>query len=187
MRKPNFNRNFGPKETHNVGRNIRSPQVLCIDAENTNRGLMLTSEALALAESCGLDLVQISSGKEETPICKIIDYSKFKYEQSKKDKAAKKKQRENSIKVKELKFRPTTGDNDLKIKAKQAQGFIDDGDKLKVTITFKGREMSHREVGLITLEKFISMLSDASIEENPSMSGRHLSAMIVKKQDKNAA
>jgi translation initiation factor IF-3 len=186
MRKPNFSRNFGPKETHLINRNIKSPQVLCIDADNMNRGLISINEALLLAESSGLDLVQISSGKD-VPTCKILDYSKFKYEIQKKDKAAKKKQRENAVKVKEIKFRPTTGENDLKIKAKQAQAFIDDGDKLKVTITFKGREMSHREVGHEALTKFLAMLTNASIEESPSMYGRNLSATVVKKQDKSAA
>lgn len=175
-------RPFKKEEKFFVNRNIRAYQVRCIDAEG-NHQVIKTQEALELAEKQGLDLVQISKGKEDIPTCKILDYSKFKYEQSKKEKLAKKKQRENAIKVKEIKFRPSTGENDLKTKAKHAQEFIDDGHKLKITIVFKGREMAYRDVASETLDTFIGFLSNAVYEAKPSISGRFMSAMIVKRAE----
>jgi translation initiation factor IF-3 len=170
-----------PRDKHFVGRQIRANNVMCIDHENVNRGIIPLDEALEIAKSSGLDLVQVSPGSgDKVPTCRVIDYSKFKYEQSKKEKSAKKKQRENAIKVKEIKFRPVTGDHDLQVKAKQAQEFVDEGHRVKVTIVFRGREMSHQDVALETLRSFVSMIDGAILESTPSMTGRHMSAFIIK-------
>jgi translation initiation factor IF-3 len=163
---------------HYVGRQIRAPRVLCIDDQNVNRGVVSISEALEIAESSGLDLVQISKGSE-VPTCKVLNYGKFKFEQSKKDKAAKKKQRENTVKVKELRFRPSTDDNDLMVKAKKAAQLLTDGDRVKATIVFKGREMAYREAGAEVLYKFVKMVpATTQILSAPQMMGRHLSLLI---------
>ena len=182
MKKYRQDRNSNKKkDQHFVGQRIRAPKVMCIDSDNANLGVIPTEEALSIAKSSGLDLVQVSSGsRDKAPTCRIIDYSKFKYELSKKDKASKKKQRENAIKIKEIKFRPSTGENDLRIKAKQAQSFVDDGHRLKVTITFKGREMSHREVGHDTLRMFLDMLVGVEVVSDVSFAGRHMYTFLAK-------
>lgn len=162
------------------GRFIREPRVHCIDQNNTNLGLIETKDALRLAHDAGLELVMVSQGKHGSPsTCKILDFGKFKYEQEKRDKVAKKRQRENAIKIKEVKFRPTTDDNDLLTKARQLQNFIDDGNRLRVTITFRGREMAHREIGLERMNKFAEMIS-ANYDGEPSMNGRNLNAILIR-------
>jgi len=173
------------KPAHYIGRQIRASHVLCINHENENCGVIPISDALKIAESSGLDLVQISSDKGKTPTCKILDYSKFKYEQSKKDKLLKKKQRELANKIKEIKLRPTTGEHDLLTKATHAADFISEGCKVKVTIVFKGREMTHRELGKETMEQFISLIPDANVEAPLSMVGRLMTIVLAKKKDKS--
>jgi translation initiation factor IF-3 len=162
------------------GRFIREPQVYCIDQDNKNIGLVNTQDALRLAQDAGLELVLVSQGKNGKPsTCKILEFSKFKYEQEKRDKLTKKKQRENAVKIKEVKFRPTTDDNDLQTKARQLQQFMDEGNRLRVTITFRGREMAHSEIGLERMKKFAQMMS-AHFYAEPSMSGRNLNATLVR-------
>lgn len=163
------------------GRFIREQKVYVIDHNNTNLGLVETRDALNLAQEVGMELVLVSQGKQGNPsTCKILDFGKYKYEQEKRDKVSKKKQRENAIKIKEVKFHPTTDDNDLLVKANQLREFIDAGNRLKVTITFKGREMAHREVGLERMYKFVKMIS-ARFDVEPSIMGRNMNAILVKK------
>ena len=173
----------------NINHFIRSAKVRCIDDENVNHGVMEITKALQMAEKAGLDLVQISLPNDGIPVCKILEYSKYKYEQEKKDKAAKKKQRENQVKVKEIKLRPSTGDNDLKIKAKHAQEMIDDGNRLKVVVVFRGRELSHKDVGNGTLNSFFELLENAEMLDQPSMTGRQMCVMIGRsaQQEKQTA
>lgn len=162
------------------GRLIRDQQVICIDHENTNLGLIDTYKALQIAEEAGLDLVMVSQGAYNKPsTCKILDLDKFKYEQEKRDKLAKKKQRENAIKIKEVKLRPSTDDNDLQTKAKQFLEFVSEGHRLKVTVVFKGREVCHRELGVETMNKFAKMVS-AKFDTEPSFSGRNITATLIK-------
>jgi translation initiation factor IF-3 len=164
-----------------VGYFIKARNVLCIDSENVNRGVLSLESAMSIAKGVGLDLVQVvPPDNNGVPTCRIIDYSKFRYEQEKKLKAAEKKQRENAIHVKELKFRPCTGDNDLQIKAKQAKDFIDEGNHIKISILFKGRELSHREVGMEMLRKFVEMVGGAELIMEPTMNGRQLCSIIAK-------
>lgn len=182
-----FNKNkktkFFKEEKYFINFNIRSQKVRCIDPDGNNAVLSI-KDAVSLADTFGLDLVQISNGKEEIPTCKILDYSKFKYEQSKKEKLSKKKQRENVIKVKEIKFRPSTDLNDLKIKAKHAQDFLDEGHKLKVTVVFRGRELQYQQVAAETMTTFVSFLKQCVYESNPVTSGKFMTAVIKKAQDK---
>lgn len=181
-RNPRRRKPFKKEESHYVGNNIRAKEVRCIDTDGAHN-ILPRSKAIELADKQGLDLVQISKGNDDIPTCKIIDYSKFKYEISKKEKAAKKKQRENAVKIKEIKFRPSTGDHDLQTKAKHAQEFLDEGNKLKVTIIFRGREMAYKNVARETLDKFVGFIDNAVFESDPSMSGRFLSVMVVKGND----
>jgi translation initiation factor IF-3 len=135
---------------------------------------------LKIAQDAGLELVQVSPSKQGKPsTCKVLDFSKFKYEQEKRDKVAKRKQRDNAIKIKEVKFRPTTDDNDLLTKARQFQKFVDEGNRLKVTIIFRGREMAHREIGLEKMNRFAQMVS-ANYDTEPSMSGRNMNAILIR-------
>ena len=146
-----------------VNRSIRSPKVRCIDQNDENIGIVFTSHAISLAEKVGLDLVQISNSKnDEAPTCKIVDYGKYKYDLSKKQKLNAKKQRESIVKVKEVKLRPTTDLNDLKIKSKLVHKFLDEGFKVKVAVFLKGRENQNKWFAQEKLDLFMSMVDDGS-------------------------
>jgi translation initiation factor IF-3 len=161
--------------------------VLCIDGENVNRGVLPISDALTLAQKSGLDLVQISNtSQEQVPTCKILDYSKFKFEQSKKDRQVRKRQRESTSKIKELKFRPSTDEHDLSIKAKQASKFLAAGHKVKAIIVFRGREMSYVDDSRSMLREFVEMIPNAQMFSVPAVNGRQLSVLIVPKAEKKA-
>jgi translation initiation factor IF-3 len=162
------------------GRFIREPRVVCIDQDNNNLGIIDTQEALRLAHQAGLELVMVSQGKAGNPsTCKVLDFGKYKFEQEKKEKVAKKKQRENAVQIKEVRLRPSTGENDLVVKARQLQEFIDDGNRLKVTVQFRGREMAHREIGFETMKKFAQMIS-AQYEGEPLVTGRNITVVLFK-------
>jgi translation initiation factor IF-3 len=136
-------------------------------------------EAQSRADNAGLDLVEIAPNAEP-PVCRVIDYGKFKYEQSKKEKDSRKKAA--VIHVKEIRFRPKIEEHDFEFKTKHARKFIEDGDKVKVTLTFRGREMVHQEFGKAVLERMIELLSDiAKTERPPQMEGRNLVVYFVKK------
>ena len=160
---------------------IRARKVIVIDKDNNNIGTLSISEAIKMAQDNGLDLVQVSKVGEEIPTCRILDYGKYKYEQDKKKKMAAKKQRESLSKVKEIKLRPSTDINDLKIKAAKTEEFINEGHRVKITVVFKGRELSHREIGYETLNTFVSLCSNAEPVSSPSIDGRILSTMLSKK------
>jgi translation initiation factor IF-3 len=163
---------------------IRAPKVLCIDSEGKNLGVIPTYEALKIATDQGLNLVQMAApAAGRPPTAKILDYGKLKFDQSKKQKASEKKQRESEVKVKEMKFRPVTGANDLQIKAKKVEEFLAEGSRVKVSIVFRGREMSHRDVAIATLEEFMSMIPNGQITSQPAVEGKALSIMIDKKEE----
>ena len=159
---------------------IKASHVRCIDSSNENIGVLPLEEAINKAFSENLDLVQISEGNEGIPVCRITDFGKYKFEFQKKQKEVAKKQRESIIKVKEIKLRPSTEDNDLKIKADKAIEFINDGDKVKIFIVFRGREMAHKELGYETLKKFLDFIPEKNVY-NQSFQGKVLSTMIEKK------
>lgn len=162
---------------------IRVPKVICINADDKNLGTLVTRDALKLAQEQGLDLVQLSPPtKDKLPTCKIMDFSKFKYETSKKKKEADRKQRESAIKIKEVKFKPTTGAHDLEIKAKQAEKFLQENCRVKVSILFVGRAITHQELGTQTLEQFLKFLPANSfkIDGNILWEGKELTLILTK-------
>lgn len=141
-------------------------------------GAMPTLDALELARQAGLDLVEVAPD-ERPPVCRIMDYGKFKYEQKKKQA---KSTKTHHVQVKEIRLRPKTGEHDVEFKVKQARGFLADRDKVKVTIIFKGREMAHVDRGREMILGVIASLQDvAKVEKNPSMEGRSMTAVLVPK------
>jgi translation initiation factor IF-3 len=146
--------------------------VRVVDAAGEMRGVMTVREAIAIAEEAGLDLVEISPNAEP-PVCKVLDYGKYKYEMQKKAAEARKKQK--VIELKEIKLRPTIDDHDFIIKMKAATAFLKDGDKVKVTMRFRGREMAHQE---IAHQVFIRVRAEldtyGKVESDPSFEGRQM-------------
>jgi len=142
---------------------------------------MSSREALEMALEKNLDLVEISP-KAKPPVCKMMDYGKFKYQQSKKDKEVRKKQK--IINVKEVKLRPNIEDHDFNVKLKNAVKFLNQGDKVKATIMFRGREMTHPELGKVLLDRLAAQVSDiANIERNAKQEGRNMIMILAPKQD----
>jgi len=146
--------------------------VRLIDAEGEQAGIQTIRAALELAEEAGLDLVEIAP-LAKPPVCRIMDYGKFKYQAAKKAHEAKAKQKQ--VQVKEVKLRPRTDENDYQIKLRNLRRFLDDGDKVKVTLRFRGREMAHQEFGMRQLERIKADLEDvANVEQMPKMEGRQM-------------
>lgn len=146
----------------NVNEKIRSPKVQLIDENGNNLGTVQTRDALRRAQESGLDLVEMNSG--EIPICKIMDFGKFKYEQMKRSKQNAKNQ--TVVVTKEIKFRPNTGDNDLLYRAKQVDQFLKDKNRVKLSVRFRGREIEHiSSVGKSLIDKFLGMLKEEYVME----------------------
>ena len=153
---PRFSRGrefHASKDEHRINERIRVPQVRLIDEKGNQVGVVPTYEALQMARERGLDLMEISPNSSP-PVCKICDYGKFKYEKKKKDAVAKKKQ--VAVKVKEIQLRPMTDDHDVSYKMKHMREFLGEGDKVRAAIAFRGREMTHRELGAKILKKLTS-------------------------------
>lgn len=141
-----------------------------IDENGEQAGIMLTRDAIARAEELSMDLVEVSPNAEP-PVCKIMDYGKYIYQKDKAQHAAKKKQKQ--IQVKEIKFRPTTEKGDYDTKLRSAHSFIEDGDKVKVTVRYRGREMAHQELGMQLMDRVRKDLEEiALVEQYPKMEGR---------------
>ena len=151
-----------------------------IGADGEMVGVLSRDEALALAEESGMDLVEIQP-TADPPVCRIMDYGKFKFEAQKKANAAKKKQK--IVEIKELKFRPTTDDGDYNIKLRNLRRFLEEGDKVKVNIRFKGREMAHQELGMQMAARIEKDLADeVVIEQRPRLEGRQMIMMVAPKR-----
>lgn len=147
-----------------------------IGAEGENVGVVTPARAMEMAEEAGLDLVEISPNAEP-PVCKIMDFGKFKYEQQKRESEARKKQK--TIEVKEVKFRPNTDTNDYDVKMRNVFRFLEAGDKVKITLRFRGREMAHQNLGRELLERVAADVQDVGKVENmPRMEGRQMVMMI---------
>ena len=160
------------QEEHRINFRIDAREVRLIDAQGNMIGVVSTRDALARAEEAGLDLVEIAP-TASPPVCKILDYGKFKYEAQKKANAARKKQR--VIEVKEIKMRPGIDDNDYGIKMKKVREFLDEGDKVKVTMRFRGREMAHQHLAMGILEKVKGEVADlGKVEQMPKLEGRQM-------------
>ncbi len=152
------------------------PEVRCIGADGHQFGVIPTHEALRVAEEAGLDLVEVSP-KAAPPVCKIMDYGKFKYEESRKKKAARKNA--SVIMIKEVKLRPKTDDHDIDTKVRQIRGFLQEGNKAKMVVIFRGREIVHPETGQAILQRVVQQLVDvATVEQIPTMEGRRMTMII---------
>ena len=159
---------------------ITVPKVRVIDQDGENLGVLYTKEAIATAHEVGLNLVEVSPGADP-PVCKILDVGKFKYEAQKKAAAARKNQKTQEIK--EIKMRPNIDDHDYDTKMKAVQRFIEEGDKVKLTLRFRGRELSHGELGLALLERVRDDSADyAKVEQTPKMEGRQMLMVIAPRQ-----
>jgi translation initiation factor IF-3 len=155
-----------------VNEDIRSIQVRLIDEEGEMQGVMSVRDAVLRAAAVGLDLVEISPNADP-PVCKILDFGKFKYEQQKKKNEARKRQR--VIEIKEVKVRPNIDENDYQVKLRAMRSFIDEGDKVKVTLRFRGREMAHQDIGIKVLERIrADMDTDTKVEQMPKMENRQM-------------
>jgi translation initiation factor IF-3 len=156
---------------------IRAPRVLVIDDVGNKLGEFLTDDAISLAKDRGMDLIEVAPNGRP-PVCKLGDYGKMKYEKSKKDAAARKSQ--VTITVKEIKLRPKTDQHDFNVKLKHARRFLDGGDKVKVTVRFRGREMAHREIGEQRCMEIAAACEDlASVEARPRMDGRQMFLILA--------
>lgn len=155
---------------------IKAKQVRLIDENGENRGVVSIAEALKIADDAGFDLIEISP-QANPPVCKVLDYGKYKYEIQKRKNEAKKNQK--VVNIKELKIRPAIDTHDYDVKLKQAKKFLSQGDKVKVTMRFKGREMSANDMGKDILNKIIEDLeSEAKVDSAPKLEGRQMSMML---------
>ena len=167
------------REGPRINDEIRVPQVRLIDDAGEMIGVMSAREALIRAYDVGLDLVEISPNAVP-PVCKILDYGKYKYEQQKKAYEARKKQK--VVEIKEIKVRPNIDDHDYEVKMKQMKNFIGEGDKVKVTLRFRGREMAHQELGVKVLERIRSDLIElVKVEQMPKLENRQMVMVISPK------
>ncbi len=158
---------------------IRVREVRLIDNNGNQRGIIPTSEALKLAKEAGLDLVEVAP-KANPPVCKLLDYGKYKFEQEKRDKESKKKQKQ--IKLKEIRMQPKIDNHDLDFKSKHIKKFLDEGNKVKVTVRFRGRELAHLDRGEMVLNRVLELIGDSySVEKPPHMEGRFMSMILSPK------
>lgn len=167
------------REGPRINDEIRVPQVRLIDDRGEMIGVMSAREALIRAYDVGLDLVEISPNAVP-PVCKILDYGKYKYEQQKKANEARKKQK--VVEIKEIKVRPNIDDHDYEVKMKQMRNFIGEGDKVKVTLRFRGREMAHQELGVKVLERIRNDLTElVKVEQMPKLENRQMVMVVAPK------
>lgn len=167
------------REGPRANEQINAPQIRLIDYTGDNLGVVPIGEALARAVETGLDLVEISPNADP-PVCKILDYGKLKYEEQKKRNVARKKQK--IIEVKEIKMRPNIDVHDYDFKMRAIHRFLDEGDKVKVTMRFRGREMAHQEIGMQVLERVRGDLEElAKVEQSPKMEGRQMTMVMAPK------
>ena len=158
---------------------IQADQVMLLDQDGKNIGTIPFRDAVKSAESQGLDLVQVSAGNNNIPVCKVADYGKYRFEFSKKRKESDKKKREATVRVKEIEFRPSTDEHDLKVKAAKAKEFLDEGDRVKVGILFKGRELSHQEIGKERMKQFLGFIENYKLGSEITMTGKMMSLIIL--------
>ena len=173
MKAPPVPQKDGPR----TNREIRVREVQLIDAEGLNRGVTEIAAALQIAEDAGLDLVEIVPNANP-PVCKILDYGRHRFAEQKK--AAEARKRQKTVELKEIKLRPGIDDHDYDTKMKAVKRFFEDGDKVKVTLRFRGREMAHQDIGFRLLERVKSeTLTFAKVEAEPSMEGRQMVMVLA--------
>ncbi|MGH8841627.1 translation initiation factor IF-3 [Advenella kashmirensis] len=172
--------NIATEKTNRINAEIRIPEVRLIGVDGEQLGIVKTVEALRLAEQEGVDLVEIAPNAEP-PVCRIMDYGKFKYQEQKRQQEAKAKQK--IIQVKEVKFRPATDEGDYQVKLRNLKRFIEDGDKAKVTLRFRGREMAHQELGMRVLERVRDDMAElVQVEAMPKLEGRQMVMVLAPKR-----
>ncbi|MDL2059217.1 translation initiation factor IF-3 [Mesosutterella sp. AGMB02718] len=166
---------------HRVNREIRIPEVRVTLPDGSSQ-IMATAEALRMAEDMGVDLVEVAP-KARPPVCRLIDYGKFKYQEQKRAQEAKAKQKVTQ--VKEVKFRPATDENDYQTKLRSVRRFLENGDKAKITLRYRGREMAHQEFGAELLDRVTADLADvAQVESRPKLEGRQMIMVLGPKRKK---
>jgi translation initiation factor IF-3 len=172
--------NFTPtRDGPRVNEEIAVPNVRLVDENGAMVGVVTRNEALAMAERASLDLVEVAPGADP-PVCKILDYGKFKYEEQKKKNEARKKQK--VIEVKEIKLRPGIDEHDYDVKMRSMVKFLEEGDKVKVTMRFRGRELTHQDLGMNVLMRVKGDLDEiAKVEQFPRMEGRQMIMVVSPK------
>ena len=164
---------------HQINEEIRDKEIRLIGDQGEQLGIMSSEEALRIATERERDLVKIAPGSNP-PVCKIMDYGKYRFEQTKKEKEAKKNQR--VIEIKEIRMSPGIGDNDFNTKLKNAQKFLTDGDRVKVSVRFRGREMAHTDIGATLLKDFAAKCAEiANMDKAPKLEGRNMSMFLSPK------
>ena len=174
-RRPAVSQDRGPR----INQHIRIKEVRVIDDEGKQLGVLATADALALAIQKQLDLVEIAPN-QRPPVCRIMDYGKYKYEQKKKDQASKRKQ--HQVQLKEVRLRPAIAEHDLQVRIRQAREFLAGGDKVLLVCLFRGRQMAHKEVGEQVIRQVIKLLEDCAKVEAPiRMEGKRMATTLGKK------
>ena len=167
------------KEGPRVNRDIRIREVMLIDADGQNKGVVQTFDAIKMAEDQGLDLVEVAP-QAQPPVCKIMDYGKFKFQEQKKAAEARKNQK--IVEVKEIKLRPGIDDHDYGVKMRAMLAFFEEGNKVKVTLRYRGREMAHQDLGMkVLLRVKQETAAVAKVESEPSMEGRQMIMILAPK------
>ncbi len=161
---------------------IRDPKVRLIDENGQQHGIVLIQEAIRLAENRGFDLIEISPNANP-PVCKLLDYGKYRYEQMKKEKLQRKHQQQTQ--VKEIRLHPNTDDHDFEYKARHARRFLEEGNKVKATVIFKGREITYKDQGEEILQRLLEKVEDVTkVEQKPKMEGRSMIMMLAPEKKK---
>ena len=170
---------------YQINEEIRDKEVRVIGADGAQLGIMSSAAALEIAEGKDLDLVKIAPGSNP-PVCKIMDYGKYRFEQAKREKEARKNQR--VVEIKEIRLTPNIDIGDLNTKVKNACRFLKDGDKVKVSIRFRGRQITHQEIGLAVMQDFVTRVKDVAIvERKPLVEGRHMIMILAPKDPSKEA
>jgi translation initiation factor IF-3 len=168
-----------------INRAIRVPEVRLIDEDGTQLGVVPTHQALEMARQKDLDLVEVAANAMP-PVCKLLDYGRFKYETTKKEREAKKHQ--HSVELKELRLRPGTDDHDVDVRARSARRFIEEGHKVRLLVRFRGREAAHPEIARNQIDRIVKSLQDiAVVEQGPMMEGRAMFAVLARSRSAAAA
>lgn len=169
------------KEQHLVNEAIRAREVRLIDSNGNQLGIQPLREALRLAQEADLDLVNVAP-KAKPPVCRIMDYGKYRYEQSKREKEARKNQK--TIQIKEIRFSPSIEEHDVNTKLRNVKKFLSNGDKVKLTIRFRGREITHQDIGRRILNRMAEEVKEiGDVERYPKMEGRHMIMILSPKKD----
>lgn len=170
--------------SHQINEEITDKEVRLISAEGEQLGILSLAEAMKKAEEANLDLVKISPNAVP-PVCKLMDYGKYRFEQTKRDKEAKKNQ--HVVEIKEVRMSPSIDVGDFNVKLRNAQKFLSEGNRVKVTVRFRGREMAHTDIGKAHLLKFAEQCADvASLDKEPKLEGRHMSIFLSPKANKES-